>query len=115
MTEPTTACARLELAYRAGLLAPRDQRVFWTAKSGFCRSREARACFAFAYAEPDPGTNALRMPCDSLGSELYRLVHGMVTERPTVLKSEAQRMRDFLAQDRVDSFAAFALLRWASA
>jgi hypothetical protein len=47
MTEPTTACARLELAYRAGLLAPRDQRVFWTAKSGFFRSREARACFAF--------------------------------------------------------------------
>jgi hypothetical protein len=47
MTDPTTACARLELAYRAGLLAPRDERILWTAKSGFFLGRDTRECFAF--------------------------------------------------------------------
>jgi hypothetical protein len=74
----------------------------------------ARACFALAYAEPDPGMGALRVPCDSLGSELYDLVRQMVSTTPQALAAETDRMARFLSQDEIDSFAAYALVRWAS-
>jgi hypothetical protein len=47
MTDPPTACARLEIAYRNGLLSPRDERIEWTARSAFFHGRDTRQCFAF--------------------------------------------------------------------
>jgi hypothetical protein len=73
----------------------------------------AHACFALTFAEPEPGMNALRVPCDSLGSELFHLVRKMMKEEAPALASEVQRLRDFLGQDEVDSFAAFHLIRTA--
>jgi hypothetical protein len=74
----------------------------------------AHACFALAYSGPDPQLGLLRVPCDSLGAELYDQVRAMVTENRNALGQEVDRLAEFLAQGRIDSYATHAVVKWAS-
>lgn len=66
----------------------------------------AAACFALALAEPPREGGALPLACDSGGSSLYRHVTAQLTDRDA-LRAERLRIERFLAQEDVDSFAAF--------
>lgn len=66
--------------------------------------KHALACFATAYGEPHAAAGALRLPCDSGGSQLFRDVLNVVASDPAALAEEVVRIRAFLDQDEIDSF-----------
>jgi hypothetical protein len=70
----------------------------------------ARACFALALGEPPDEVGALRISCDSTGSKLYDEISGRYRSGQASLVSETARVAAFLAQDHIDSFAAFHLV-----
>ena len=70
----------------------------------------ARACFALALGEPPDEVGALRISCDSTGSKLYDEISGRYRNEQALLARETARVAAFLAQDEVDSFAAFHLI-----
>jgi hypothetical protein len=72
--------------------------------------RHALACFAAAYGEPHAAAGALRLPCDSGGSMLFRDVTNIVSSSPVALMAEVARIRTFLDQDEIDSFESWSFV-----
>ena len=70
----------------------------------------AQACFALALAEPPADVGALRMSCDSSGSALYQEISGRYDHGRADIAREVERIRDFLDQQQIDSYAAFHLI-----
>jgi hypothetical protein len=73
--------------------------------------RRAAACFALAVSESPPEVGAMRISCDSSGSALYGEILQRYRNAPHVIAREVERIRAFLDQDEIDSFAAFNLVR----
>ncbi len=73
----------------------------------------AHAAFALALGEPPADSGALPMSCDSLGSVLYREVIAQARGSDEPLARERSRLRLFLDQEEVDSYAAFHLVELA--
>jgi hypothetical protein len=90
----------LRLLGEAGRLAPPSR----------AEQDRARAALALALAEPPAETDALRMSCDSLGSALYCEVIGRARTGAGALTRERARLRRFLDQNEIDSFAALHLM-----
>jgi hypothetical protein len=71
----------------------------------------AAACLVGAYGEPHDWASALRVPCDSLGHQLFDQVKAMVRQQGHDLEREVSRIDAFLRQKDFDSFSAWAFVR----
>lgn len=69
----------------------------------------ALACFVCAYGEPHDAGGALRLPCDSGGSQLFKDIAG-IASLPAPLAAETRRIRAFLDQSEIDSFEAWSFV-----
>lgn len=67
----------------------------------------AVACFVGAYGEPHDWASALRVPCDSLGHELFDQVKDMIRLQGRELEQEISRIDTFLRQDQFHSYSAW--------
>lgn len=71
----------------------------------------AAACAAVTLAAPPTESGSLRLPCDSGGAALLReIAPRLGGERPD-MQRERRNIARFLAQDAVDSYAAYNLVR----
>lgn len=78
-------------------------------------AESAAAAMALAFAEPPPDVGALVVKCDSRGVEAYNDALGILAAPLAVRRQESLRVRKFLEQGAIDSFAAFHLLQAAGA
>jgi hypothetical protein len=70
----------------------------------------AAACFALALAEPPPEADTVRLTCESGGSVLYQELLDRMTGPARAVGRECDSLIRFLAQDEIDSYAAFNLI-----
>ncbi len=75
--------------------------------------QRAQACFALALAEPPLEVGALQLRCDSSGARLYDDIIERYDTDTVGLGREIARIRAFLAQHDLDSYAAHGLVETA--